>query len=229
MLRCPITRELLKDPVVAADGHTYERSAILQWFTQSTRSPMTNIAVPSTTVYPNHALRDRKMAVRHQVAVRRQAACVQAEAARITQLTIAGMEMLRDCNIRDLDVKSTAALSKFVHCIDAPPPDATFAGMLGCLPYELTADKPYIVALCRLDGSPELISYGLDTTPPMLEGGYETLSTWQTDAPESGWARHWERDGMYTLTYYAGGTPDIQRPRRWRYGRVESPEGSTRI
>lgn len=27
-LECPITHELMSDPVVAADGHTYERAAI---------------------------------------------------------------------------------------------------------------------------------------------------------------------------------------------------------
>jgi hypothetical protein len=32
--KCPIsvTDELMKDPVVAADGHTYERAAIEEWF-----------------------------------------------------------------------------------------------------------------------------------------------------------------------------------------------------
>ena len=29
---CPITRELMRDPVVTDDGHTYDRSAIEQWF-----------------------------------------------------------------------------------------------------------------------------------------------------------------------------------------------------
>ncbi|CAF3604399.1 unnamed protein product [Rotaria sp. Silwood1] len=30
-LKCPITLELFVDPVVANDGHTYERSAIIEW------------------------------------------------------------------------------------------------------------------------------------------------------------------------------------------------------
>lgn len=42
---CPITGELMKDPVTAEDGHWYERSAIEKWFagqpTQSAKSPMT--------------------------------------------------------------------------------------------------------------------------------------------------------------------------------------------
>ena len=29
---CPITTELIEDPVVAADGHTYEGVAIVDWF-----------------------------------------------------------------------------------------------------------------------------------------------------------------------------------------------------
>jgi len=31
-LVCPITQEVLQDPVVAEDGHTYERSALMKWF-----------------------------------------------------------------------------------------------------------------------------------------------------------------------------------------------------
>ena len=28
---CPITNEMFVDPVVANDGHTYERTAIVKW------------------------------------------------------------------------------------------------------------------------------------------------------------------------------------------------------
>ena len=28
---CPITRDIMFNPVMAADGHTYEHSAILEW------------------------------------------------------------------------------------------------------------------------------------------------------------------------------------------------------
>jgi len=41
---CPITQEMMEDPVVAADGHTYERKAFEQWIaTRGARaiSPMT--------------------------------------------------------------------------------------------------------------------------------------------------------------------------------------------
>lgn len=40
--RCPITHQLMVDPVVAEDGHTYERSALVRWFATSKKSPVTN-------------------------------------------------------------------------------------------------------------------------------------------------------------------------------------------
>lgn len=38
---CPITLELYRDPVVASDGHTYERSALERWFKTNSKSPRT--------------------------------------------------------------------------------------------------------------------------------------------------------------------------------------------
>ena len=52
MLLCPITKELLVDPVVAADGHTYERSAIEKWLTKRESSPMTNEPVRTRPALP---------------------------------------------------------------------------------------------------------------------------------------------------------------------------------
>ena len=40
---CPITQELFVDPVICADGNTYERSALEKWFNHGKRtSPTTN-------------------------------------------------------------------------------------------------------------------------------------------------------------------------------------------
>ena len=41
-ITCPITRQLVVDPVVAEDGNTYESAAIKQWLNTNRRSPMTN-------------------------------------------------------------------------------------------------------------------------------------------------------------------------------------------
>jgi len=39
---CPISREIMKEPVLAADGHTYDKENIEEWFKRSSKSPMTN-------------------------------------------------------------------------------------------------------------------------------------------------------------------------------------------
>lgn len=41
----PVSYEMMREPVVASDGHTYERAAIEQWLSQKDRSPMTNSVI----------------------------------------------------------------------------------------------------------------------------------------------------------------------------------------
>jgi hypothetical protein len=55
--KCPITRAVMVDPVSLADGHTYERQAILNWLRQHNKSPKTGAVLPDTRVTPNHVLR----------------------------------------------------------------------------------------------------------------------------------------------------------------------------
>lgn len=58
---CPITRELMKDPVIAADGYSYERGSIEDWFRGKNKtSPMTNLPLQTTLLTPNRSL---KMAI----------------------------------------------------------------------------------------------------------------------------------------------------------------------
>jgi Mg-chelatase subunit ChlD len=56
--RCPITRELMIDPVIGPDGQTYERRAIEEWLKINTTSPVTRERMTSTTLIPNIALRN---------------------------------------------------------------------------------------------------------------------------------------------------------------------------
>eukprot|EP01047_Picozoa_sp_COSAG01_P079417 COSAG01_NODE_15060_length_1379_cov_1.307031_1_plen_235_part_10 len=57
---CPISHEIMREPVFAADGHSYERSEIEQWFGTGKRSsPMTNGAMASTVLTPNRQLRSQ--------------------------------------------------------------------------------------------------------------------------------------------------------------------------
>jgi hypothetical protein len=54
-LCCPITCELMKDPVITADGTTFERCAIKEWFETGARtSPTTNEPLENLTLIPNH-------------------------------------------------------------------------------------------------------------------------------------------------------------------------------
>ncbi len=50
--KCPITYEVMKDPVIASDGHTYERKAIEEWLQNHDRSPLTNEKLQDKKVYP---------------------------------------------------------------------------------------------------------------------------------------------------------------------------------
>lgn len=54
---CPITHMCMREPVVAADGHTYERAAIERWLHTSTRSPMTGEEVTSMRLLPNYTVK----------------------------------------------------------------------------------------------------------------------------------------------------------------------------
>ena len=54
---CPITCEIIREPVVALDGFVYEKDAIESWFTQSNRSPTTNEPLDSIMTVPCHTLR----------------------------------------------------------------------------------------------------------------------------------------------------------------------------
>ena len=54
---CPILLTQMRDPVVAADGHTYERAAIADWLAIRRTSPMTGEPLPHAELVPNVLLR----------------------------------------------------------------------------------------------------------------------------------------------------------------------------
>jgi serine/threonine protein kinase len=56
-LLCPITLVLFRDPVLADDGHTYEREAIIKWIQKNGRSPITDRPLSLEHLYPNHAIK----------------------------------------------------------------------------------------------------------------------------------------------------------------------------
>eukprot|EP00211_Chloroparvula_japonica_P001108 CAMPEP_0119126236 /NCGR_PEP_ID=MMETSP1310-20130426/5238_1 /TAXON_ID=464262 /ORGANISM="Genus nov. species nov., Strain RCC2339" /LENGTH=561 /DNA_ID=CAMNT_0007116387 /DNA_START=122 /DNA_END=1807 /DNA_ORIENTATION=+ len=56
---CPITQDIMVEPVVAEDGHTYEAEAIMKWLSANDRSPMTNQILRLKIMFPNHNLRSQ--------------------------------------------------------------------------------------------------------------------------------------------------------------------------
>jgi len=54
---CPITDEIMEDPVICSDGHSYDREGIQQWLATNNTSPLTGAELESRNVAPNHALR----------------------------------------------------------------------------------------------------------------------------------------------------------------------------
>lgn len=47
----------MNDPVIASDGQTYERSAITEWLSSHTTSPMTREPMSVTSLQPNSTLK----------------------------------------------------------------------------------------------------------------------------------------------------------------------------
>ena len=54
---CPITIMPMNDPVIASDGQTYERSAITEWLSSHTTSPMTREPMSVSSLQPNSTLK----------------------------------------------------------------------------------------------------------------------------------------------------------------------------
>eukprot|EP01105_Mastigella_eilhardi_P010645 TRINITY_DN247_c0_g2_i2.p1 TRINITY_DN247_c0_g2~~TRINITY_DN247_c0_g2_i2.p1 ORF type:complete len:610 (+),score=152.39 TRINITY_DN247_c0_g2_i2:54-1832(+) len=54
---CPITQLVMRDPVLAADGFLYERTAIEQWLEHHSTSPMANLQLPSKNLTPCYTVR----------------------------------------------------------------------------------------------------------------------------------------------------------------------------
>ena len=58
--------QVMIDPVVCEDGHSYERGGIEAWLRNHDTSPMSNAHLNSKMVVPNHALRNSIEAFRRE-------------------------------------------------------------------------------------------------------------------------------------------------------------------
>ena len=55
--RCPITLDIMTDPVMDCNGHTFERIAIEAWYRTHDTSPVTGATVINKSLTPNYAIK----------------------------------------------------------------------------------------------------------------------------------------------------------------------------
>jgi hypothetical protein len=53
---CPITQDVMREPVIDKEGYTYEKSAILEWLKTNNKSPITRNVISASELIPNRAL-----------------------------------------------------------------------------------------------------------------------------------------------------------------------------
>ena len=53
---CPITQDVMREPVIDREGNTYEKSAILEWLKSTNTSPVTRNVISALELVPNRAL-----------------------------------------------------------------------------------------------------------------------------------------------------------------------------
>ena len=57
LLTLLLTIQVMANPVICADGHSYERGSIERWLAAHGTSPLTGRALPHKELTPNHRLR----------------------------------------------------------------------------------------------------------------------------------------------------------------------------
>jgi len=55
---CPITCDIMREPVMDREGHTFERAAIEQWIEAHHTCPTSRVPLELADLAPNRALRD---------------------------------------------------------------------------------------------------------------------------------------------------------------------------
>ena len=55
IMRCPITKRVLRVPVTASDGHTYEHGELIHWMESNDTSPVTGEHLSPKLIFNNQA------------------------------------------------------------------------------------------------------------------------------------------------------------------------------
>ncbi|CAF1094016.1 unnamed protein product [Rotaria sp. Silwood1] len=103
---CPITHELMTDPVIDPDGNSYERQAIEGWLRQNGTSPITRVHLSASDLRPNRALKAAIDEYRNSLKPNNQQKPSHLTEVKPTELTVSG-----------------SYADGFVHIIIQPPAD----------------------------------------------------------------------------------------------------------
>ena len=120
-LTCPLSYEVMRDPVFTADGHTFERHVIEEWLRDHDTNPMTNSTMPHKQLTPNFAIREACAAYRQQnpsnaESIKR----YQAAVAKVKQLPAAATT----ASTNEQKTSSSSSSSSFL-ANSTPPPQPT--------------------------------------------------------------------------------------------------------
>ncbi|KAJ7297748.1 hypothetical protein O6H91_Y038900 [Diphasiastrum complanatum] len=150
--KCPISLELMNDPVILATGQTYNRSSIQRWLDAGHRScPKTKQELKDTKLIPNYALRSliHQWAQANGLTTRKRRALKQLKAivdSLLRRLSSSGLQMRRDA-IKD--VRVLAKESKDTRtCIAEQGAIAHILPLLSCRDAQI--EENAVVALLNL-------------------------------------------------------------------------------
>lgn len=54
---CPISMEIMRDPVITCDGHSFDRASLEEWLKENVTNPLTGASLALKTITPNYALK----------------------------------------------------------------------------------------------------------------------------------------------------------------------------
>jgi hypothetical protein len=129
---CPIQLEIMRDPVIVADGFTYERVAIEEWLRGHRTSPKTGLQLPHTTLIPNHTLRQSIESVMKKMTIIQRRDIEQ----RQQELDLKKIMELREMDLQVLEEKFAKAMGR-IERMNTCLPRVTFFGANDGIPREL--------------------------------------------------------------------------------------------
>jgi len=215
---CPISQQVMEDPVVCADGHSYERWCIQEWFARGHRtSPKTNEPLSSTVLIPNISLRNTIEELTHKMPVGQKGQVLMGRV-KLKQTLSRQLDLMEDLNVNEHKCDDVG---------EEPPhymPNRTSSSRGGVLSSKGIPDRLQMIAVNpndfwhqqRRSGTPsgsQLRAYarylGID---PVIDNDLLWIASDSLEAPlPAQWSEHY--DGLERVFYFNAVTEES----RWRH------------